>query len=498
MQHNLRHPAGLKLLFLTEMWERFSFYGISGILVLYLTKHLAIHSTDASLISGAYMAFTFLAPILGGYIADKLIGYVNSVIIGGVLILIGNILLAIPAGVDLVYLGLAIVAIGTGFLKSTVSVLVGQLYKETDIRRDSAYTIFYMGINLGSILAGLTISYIGEMVNWHYGFMLAALGMGLGLVIFIYGYKKGYYSEKSNIVNQQNLKRKFLMFNGAALLILGTIAITYIVFYLLSAPGNTKIVITFVSMAMLVYIALLAFKCQDKTERNQVFSILIFIITAVFFWSLYKQSFNSLAFFIDKDTDRMFMGHLLPTSLFVLVPNSVFIILLASLFAKVWISMGDKNPSAPVKFLIGLIFTLISFATFALGAYLAMINNQGSSMLWPILGILFLTCAELCISPVGLSIVSKMAPSRLAAFLMGAWFLASSIGSYVSGLLSSLVVLPEGEVAVKISAQAYYDLFIKCTLGMGIIIIIYSLLIPLIKKLSDNKLPVTTNEDIEH
>lgn len=494
------HPKGLIFLFLTEMWERFSFYGISGILVLYLTKALNVSAADASLISGAYMAFTFLAPILGGWVADKLIGYTWSVIIGGIIIFAGNIILALPTGIEGVYLGLATVAIGTGFLKSTVSVLVGQLYTKNDNRRDSAYTIFYMGINLGSILAGLIISYVAEMINWHYAFVLIAIGMGFGLAIFITGYKKGVYSETSNIVNQANLKRKILLFNGAIWLIIGTIFCITLIFILLSSPGNTKIVITAISIGMLLYIALLAFRCDTKEERNQVLSILIFIITAVFFWSLYKQMFNSMALFIDKDIDRSFMGKVIPTGMFVLVPNSIFIILLASVFAKIWIVLENKgkNPSSPTKFLIGLLFTLASFSVLSFGAYVAQSSGQASSMFWPIFGIFLLTCAELCISPVGLSIVSKMAPEKFAAFLMGSWFLASSIGSYVSGLLSSLVTLPKGEITVAISSEAYFNLFSKCSIGMAIMITVYTIFLPLIKKLTGDKLPHQIKEDIEH
>jgi POT family proton-dependent oligopeptide transporter len=244
-----------------------------------------------------------------------------------------------------------------------------------------------------------------------------------------------------------------------------------------------------ISFGMLLYIAFLAFRSETSTERNQMLSILVFIITAIFFWSLYKQSFNSLALFIDKDTNREFMGHMIPTSMFVLVPNSAFLIMLASLFAKMWVKLGDagKNPSGPMKFLIGLLFTLASFATFAFGAYLAYTTGARSSMLWPLLGIFLLTCAELCISPVGLSIVSKMSPKRFAGFLMGAWFLASSIGSYVSGLLSSFVHIPKGVDDVAVSAHAYFDLFSRCSLGMLAVIIVFAIFLPLIKRLSNEK-----------
>jgi POT family proton-dependent oligopeptide transporter len=485
-----KHPKGLYFLFFTEMWERFSFYGINGILVLYLTKHLTIAHDDASLVSGAYMAFTFLAPIIGGWVADKLIGYIWSVIIGASLIFLGNVILALPLALNAVYLGLATIAVGTGFLKSTISVLVGQLYQTNDQKRDSAYTLFYMGINLGSILAGLIIAYIAEKINWYYGFALAALGMLVGLIIFITGYKKGYFSQQSNIIKSDNLRHKIIGINGGTWLLIGTCVFIYFMFYLLSDPANTKIVITMISFAMLFYILFLALRSKSTEERKQLLSILVFIITAIFFWSLYKQSFNSLALFIDHDINRVFMGITIPTSMFVLVPNSIFIILLASLFAKIWLKLAEKgnNPSAPVKFLIGLLFTLASFITFTLSAYLAYTSGVASSMLWPLVGIFLLTCAELCISPVGLSIVSEMSPKHLSGFLMGAWFLASSIGSYVSGLLSSFVHIPRGMNNVIISAHAYFNLFSRCSLAMAIVIIIFILLLPLIKRLTNKNL----------
>ncbi len=485
-----KHPRGLYFLFFTEMWERFSFYGISGILVLYVTKQLHLPDGEAGLLSGAYMAFTFLAPILGGWVADKFIGYVVSVTIGAILIFAGNVILAIPSfDIQGVYAGLAVVAIGTGFLKSTVSVLLGQLYDKKDVKRDAAYTIFYMGINLGSILAGLIIAYVAENINWHYGFALAAMGMLLGLIIFLIGFKKHNYSDISNIVRHENLKQRLAGIPCSILLVLGTIAAIFIMYTLLSDPGKTKIVITFISFGLLIYIAILGVKAKTSVERNQLFSILVFIITAIFFWSLYKQSFNSLALFIDRDTDKVFMGHAIPTSMFVLVPNSLFLVALAGLFANFWIKMEQKGKqiSAPAKFLIGLIFTIGSFATFAFGAYLAYASGNQSSMFWPLLGILLLTCAELCISPVGLSIVSKMSPTHLSGFLMGAWFLASSIGSYVSGLLSSFVSIPEGTVDVKVTANAYFGLFSNCTIGMLVVAIIFAILLPKIKRLTSDK-----------
>jgi POT family proton-dependent oligopeptide transporter len=486
MMPQYKQPKGLTYLSLTEMWERFSYYGISGILVLYLTKVLNLTISEASIVSGTYMAFSHLSPMLGGLIADRLIGYIWSVILGGIIILIGNILLALPYGLHVIYLGLATVAMGTGFLKSTVSVLVGQLYAKDDVRRDSAYTIFYIGINFGSILAGLIISYVAEVINWRYAFILMAIGMMFGLITFIIGYKKGFYTKELNIISHVKPEHYNRFFNSENWLILAAIFSIPFLFLLLTFPEHTKIIISIITIGMLSYIISLSIRSDNKKERNQLLSIVIFIITGISFWALYKQLFNSVAFFMDKDVDRSFLGITIPTGMFVLVPNSFFIILMALGFSKIWtwLETKGKNPSSPTKLLLGLLFTLAGFLMLSFSAYLAQSTGHESSMLWPIVGIFFLTCAELCISPVGLSLVNKMAPTRYAAFLMGAWFITISIGSYISGILSSCTGLPKGAIPIKISAEAYYNLFLKCSVGMAVMVIIYVLLLPLIKRLA--------------
>ncbi len=482
----LKHPKGLAYLSLTEMWERFSYYGISGILVLYLTKVLNLTISEAGIVSGTYMAFCYLSPMLGGLIADRLIGYIWSVILGGIVILIGNIFLAFPYGLHTIYLGLATVAMGTGFLKSPISVLVGQLYAKDDGRRDSAYTIFYIGINFGSILAGLIISYVAEAVNWRYAFILMAIGMILALIIFGVGYKKGFYVKELNIVNHAKSKHYKSFVNSDGWLIIAAISSIPCLFLLLTFPEHTKIIISIMTIGMLSYIISLALNSENKKERDQLLSIVIFIVIGISFWALYKQLFNSIAFFMDNDINRNFLGLTIPTGMFILVPNSFFIILMALGFSKIWMCLETKgkNPSSPTKLLLGLLFVLLGFLTLSFSAYLAQSTEHASSMLWPIIGIFFLTCAELCISPVGLSLVNKMAPDRFAAFLMGAWFIAISIGSYISGILSSYITLPKGDIAIKISAGVYFNLFLKCSIGMAIIIVIYTFLLPLVNRLA--------------
>lgn len=482
----LKQPKGLAYLSLTEMWERFSYYGISGILVLYLTKVLNLTISEASIVSGTYMAFCYLSPMLGGLIADRLIGYIWSVILGSIIILIGNIFLALPYGLHTIYLGLATVVMGTGFLKPTISVLVGQLYAKDDSRRDSAYTIFYIGINFGSILAGLIISYVAEVVNWRYAFILMAIGMIFALIIFVVGYKKGFYVKELNNVSHAKPRHYNSFFNSdSGLIIIAIFSIPFL-FLLLTFPEHTKIIISIVTIGTLSYIISLALHLESKKERDQLLSIVIFIVIGISFWALYKQLFNSIAFFVDKDIDRNFVGITIPTGTFILVPNSLFIILMALGFNKVWmwLEAKGKNPSSPTKLLLGLLFVLLGFLTLSFSAYLTQSTGHKSSMLWPIIGIFFLTCAELCISPVGLSLVNKMAPSRFAAFLMGTWFIAISIGSYISGILSSYAALPKGDIATNISAGVYCNLFLKCSIGMAIMIVIYTFLLPLINRLA--------------
>lgn len=479
-----KYPKGLIFLFLTEMWERFSFYGISAILVLYLTKGLGLSSKEAGLASGAYMAFTFMTPILGGFVADKILGLRRSVSLGAVLILAGNLMLAIGHGLMSVFAGLACVALGTGYLKATVSVMVGKLYHEGDTHRDSGYTLFYMGINVGALLAGLCMGFVAEKYGWTKGFYLSSAGMLLGLIVFQIGYP--YYNNEADGYKRENLFKRFLGLPSLAWITLGTIALGGVMVYLFDHSGQTKLVITYISLAIIAGIFVLGLLCKDPKERNSVFAILIIIVAAIFFQSFFKQMYNSLTLFVDQDFDKALFGVPLSASFFSLVPNSLAVIVFAGMFSWLWARLADRgrNPSIPLKIVLALCFAVLSATLFAWVAQRIALSGQKASAWWVVLGIAVLTLGELHILPMGLSAVSALAPKRYASLLMGSWFLCNSLGGYFSGFLTSLAEVDPARVTdVSYTANVYFNLYWRCAAALGGVAVVMFILTPFVKRL---------------
>ncbi|MBF0500856.1 MAG: peptide MFS transporter [Candidatus Riflebacteria bacterium] len=533
-----KYPKGLFFLFATEMWERFSFYGISAVLVLYLTTRLGLPDKDAALASGAYMAFTFMSPILGGFIADKLLGLRYSVSFGGVLILIGNLILAWREELSYVFSGLACVALGTGYLKSTVSVMVGKLYAEGDSHRDSGYTLFYMGINVGALMAGVMMAWVARNFGWHNCFYLSSGGMFLGLIAFQLGYPHynndadGFNSERlfgqgERIINPELannaadpdvlmpqaeqgrwsrqdadrqvrrsptefimrlpvLFRRVVGFSNIVWLILGTLCLGALVVHMFSNPGQTKLFITYISIAIIVGIFLLAFFSKDKKERDSIFAILIIILAAICFQSFFKQMYNSLTLFVDRDFNKVLFGVPLDASFFSLVPNSLAVIIFAGLFTWLWGKLADRglNPSIPMKIVFALCCAVASSALLAWVAHGIAASGQKASAWWIVLAIWILTLGELNILPMGLSAVSTLAPKRYSSVLMGAWFLGTSLGGYFSGFLTSLASVEKEKVDdIVYTATVYSGLYWKCSVVLGVAAVVMFITTPLMKKL---------------
>ena len=483
-----RYPKGLYFLFVTEMWERFSFYGISAILILYLTKKLGLSDKEAALASGAYMAFTFMSPILGGFVSDKVLGLRYSVTIGGMFILAGNLILALGETLMYVFIGLACVAIGTGYLKSTVSVMVGKLYKEGDTHRDSGYTLFYMGINVGALLAGLLMGEVAKRYGWTKGFFMSSAGMLLGLIVFQLGYK--YYNNEADNFKRENLFIRFLGLPNLAWIIFGTIVMGVLMTYLFFNSGQTKLVITYLSLAIVAGMFALGMFCKEKKERNSIFAILIIVVAAICFQSFFKQMYNSLTLFVDRDTDKTLFGKTFDASFFGLVPNSLTVIFLAGLFTWLWAKLADmgKNPSIPMKIVMALCFAIASAALIAWVANGIAVKGVRGSAWWIMLAIVILTFGELHILPMGLSAVSALAPKRYASLLMGSWFLCNSLGGYFSGRLTSLVSIDKAKVNdVSYTAAAYAGLYWKCAAALAISAIIMFAITPFVKKLMNSR-----------
>lgn len=479
-----KYPKGLYFLFATEMWERFSFYGISAVLMLYLTSRLGMSDNDASLASGAYMAFTFMTPILGGFVADKLLGLRYSVATGGFLIFVGNLVLAWRESLAFVFAGLACVALGTGYLKATVSVMVGKLYPEGDTHRDSGYTLFYMGINLGALLAGVLMAWVARNYGWHNCFYLSSAGMFLGLIAFQIGVP--HYNNEADGYKPGRLLKRTIVLPNVVWLALGTVALGALMVYLFHNPGQTKIAITYLSIAIVVGIFGLALSCSDTGERNSIFAILIIILAAICFQSVFKQMYTSLPLLVDRVVDKTLFGIPLEASFFALVPNSLTVILFAGLFTWLWAKLADqgRNPSIPMKIVFALCFATVSSLLLAWVANGIAATGIKASAWWIVLGIGILTLGELNILPMGLSAVSALAPKRFASFLMGAWFLCASLGGYFSGFLSSLASIDKAKIEdVAYAAGVYSALYVKCAIGLAVITVLMLLVTPLVKRL---------------
>ncbi|GAA4465733.1 peptide MFS transporter [Nibrella saemangeumensis] len=477
-----KHPTGLYVLFFTEMWERFSYYGMRAILLLFLianigTGGMGLTEAEGAAIYGLYTASVYLLSLPGGWIADNILGQRKSIWYGGLIIMLGHIILAFPGGSTLFYMGLCTVAIGTGLLKPNISAIVGELYPEGGARRDAAFNIFYMGINLGSFLGITIVGYLGQKVGWHYGFGAAAIGMGLGMVIFrIYGQKYlNQYGNEPKKADPNEVKSKtgsrsligFLVGLAAVLVVLqltGTLDLT-------TAQGLAKgmgTIISLVAVSYFVYIMLAG--GLDAVEKKRVAVLFVFFLAAALFWAGFEQQGSSLQIFADRHTDLNLFGWEMPSSWFQNF-NPAFILLFSPILASLWIGLANRNtnPSTPTKFGLGLVLLGGGYLVMVFAAQIAR-TGELTSPLWLTFTYLFHTLGELCLSPVGLSAFTKLAPRRYVSQLMGIWFVGASLGNLIAGLFAG--GFDEENV------QQMPDLFMSVvyfSFGFGILILILSL-----------------------
>ncbi|WP_448663249.1 peptide MFS transporter [Sphingomonas sp. CJ20] len=437
----LGHPRGLFMLFFAEMWERFSYYGMRAILVFYLTKHFLFAENPAYAVYGAYTSMVYITPVIGGYLADKYLGARKAVFAGGILIAIGHLLIALvegPQGEQGIYLngfygGLAFIIVGTGFLKANISVLVGQLYARDDVRRDGGFSIFYMGINLGAFIGPLLIGYLGERVGWSYGFGAAGIGMVLGLVVFVLA--RGELHGAGAPLNPALLQaRTPLGLSREWLIYLGSIVVVGISWLLIRDESTVGTLLLACFGITFLYIFYRALFTLPKVERHRVFAALYLIAICPLFWALFEQAGSSLNVFTDQRVDRHFLGWEMPASWFQSV-NSFWIITLAPLFGMLWVWLGKRGlePSAPLKFALGLIQVGLGFVVLVLGAGQ---NGAMTPMLFVILLYLLHSTAELCFSPVGLSSMTRLSTGSMVGLMMGTWFLSTAAGNFLAAQIA--------------------------------------------------------------
>lgn len=442
------HPRGLSTLFFTEMWERFSFYGMRALLILFMTAApaaggLGFDTPTAGAIYGLYTSMVYMTTLPGGWIADRLIGPQLAVLYGGILIASGHFSMAIPS-LSTFYLGLVLIVIGTGLLKGNVSVIVGRLYSAGDVRRDAGYSIFYMGINTGAFVAPLVCGYLGQRVNWHLGFAAAGVGMTLGLIQYALGRKylgdAGRYPATTGSPDQLASERlRALRWTGLFVAILvgtsigmysGLLPVTPT--QIADAAGYFLLGLTAAFFGWL-YLS----SGWTSAERKQLHAIGVLFLAAALFWSQFEQAGSTLNLFADRSTRTSILGWAFPSTWFQSL-NALFIIALAPLFAWLWVWLGRRGaePSSPAKFGVGLVLVGAGFAVLVGGAVLA---EQGVmvSPMWLVVVYFLHTCGELSLSPVGLSAMSKLAPLRIGGLIMGVWFLATAVGNYIGGRMAS-------------------------------------------------------------
>ena len=465
------HPKGLYMLFFAEMWERFSYYGMRAILIFYLTQHWLFSDSKSNLIYGAYTSLVYITPVLGGYLADRYLGQRKAVLFGGILLAIGHSLMAVEGTggqndptINVFWAALAFIIVGSGFLKANISVMVGQLYKLTDIRRDGAYTIFYMGINVGAALGTILVAYLGQTIGWGWGFGLAGIGMLAGLVVFVLG--KAALNGAGEAPKLLGKSKELTLYG------IGFAAVA-VIWGLVQYQDVIQGLLAFSGVALLGYVLYESFKLP-KEPRERMFAILFLISLNPIFWGLFEQAGGSMNLFTDRFVDR---GGV-PAGIFQSI-NPIYIILLAPLFAGLWQWLGrkGKEPSAPAKF--GLAIIQMGFANLVLvwGA-----EAFGIAAMTPVylvfLYYLLATTAELCLSPVGLSAMNRLAPKFLASLIMGAWFYMTAVGNFVAGKIGEATGGHDGEMS-KQGLLDVYELFGWIALGVGVAVLLVS---PIVKK----------------
>ncbi len=446
-----KHPRGLYTLFFTEMWERFSYYGMRAMLVLFMVDSVAhgglgMSDETATAIYGLYTAFVYLVSLPGGWMGDRLLGAQRAVWIGGIIIAIGHFTLAIPS-LQTFFLGLVLIIIGTGLLKPNMSVMVGHLYPEGGARRDAGFTIFYMGVNLGAAIGPLVCSALGEKINWHYGFAAAGVGMVLGLVQFkITARHLGEAGRHPNrdvdgIKSGGFDKAWYFVAAGMSAIALIVLLVFQGIIHLDPVALAKNMTYVIIGMGTVFVLGIFVFGKLDASEKKRFLVILLLLLSAAVFWSGFEQAGSSLNLFAERYTDReTSFQFIIPAGWFQTL-NPVFIIALAPVFAAlwVWLARREMDLSIPAKFVVGLMLLGMGFIIMV-GAAKIVASGSKALPFWLVTTYLVHTIGEICLSPVGLSAVTKLAPPRFVGQMMGLWFLATSLGNLLAGLFAGQII----------------------------------------------------------
>ena len=497
------HPRGLMTLFFSEMWERFCYYGMRVLLTLYLVKSLMKGDSEASLMYGAYTALIYAAPVLGGKMADKYLGYRYAIMLGAVLMSIGEFMI-LGGNENFLLIGMGALIVGNGYFKANISTIVGKLYEDDDPRRDSGFTIFYIGINIGALLATTLVAYVGETYGFKYGFGLAGAGMLLGLLLFWTG-RDNYKNAAGLDIKEAGMEyggfklgketftfRPLRVYQAISIGSLALIPLCYVLIlkntfqFNISGEAFTFPLMTVILLALFAYVAGSLIKAgiaEGPIWRDRMIALVIFMFINIIFWACFEQAGTSLTLFADRNVDREIFGWIMPASMTQFF-NPFFIVLFGSIFSIMWVKLDQmgKNPSIPMKFSLGILQLGLGFLVTLIGLKFA----DDANMV-PLLTLVFLymlhTTGELFLSPIGLSMVTKLSPKNIAGTAMGGWFLSFAIANYAGGLIATLTgghghdVGEEGGTAVS-GLQMYTEVFST----IGWVLVVFAVLIALCSK----------------
>jgi len=477
-----KHPRVLAYLFFAEMWERFSFYGMRALLVLYLTKSFRFSDNAAYAIYGSYSALVYTTPVIGGLLADRLLGYRKAVTLGAILMSLGHFAMAVES-LPVFYLALALLICGNGFFKPNISSIVGRLYGEDDPRRDSAFTIFYMGINLGALLSPLGCGYLGERYGWHWGFGLAGVGMLLGLFVFLRA--QPLLEGLADPPDPTRLKRALAPGISAETGVHLACAVVLVAVWELIQ--HDRVVGGFlIAFGVVVLIGLIGFlfRLRERVDRDRLVVAIVLTLFSVVFWAFFEQAGTSMSLFTDRNVDRSLLGFTIRASQFQSV-NPLFVLMFAPVFAAAWLWLArrHRDPSTPFKFGLGILQLGLGFVALYFGAFSSRATGM-VPMIWLILGYLLHTTGELCLSPIGLSMITKLSPKSITGMMMGVWFLSSAFAQYMGSLIAQLTgvkgtgegaaaALPKATDTVMVYGSVFGGIA-QVALGVGVLVLIAS------------------------
>ena len=441
-QDRFGHPKGLYYLFFAELWERFSFYGMKALLVLYMTKQLLFSDEMSFGVYAAYMSLVYVTPLIGGILAEQMIGYRKAINLGGILMAFGHFFLTFEHPFFF-YFSLGLIIVGNGFFKPNISSFVGALYPPGDNRRDSGFTIFYLGVNLGATIAPLLCAWVAELYGWHIGFILAGIGMLLGLVVFQRGINKNIFEALGKVPDPEKYKLKRWGLGQLNQVIIGAIISVPIFALIVKYYHFEHYLLWIVSAFLVIYLGSIIYNVSALEKKRLMVSV-YFTLLATLFMIIFEQAGSSLTLFADRNVNLIGINAAQTNSI-----NAAFIVLLAVPFALLWpyLTRRNRNPSSPLKMGAGLLFLGIGFIIFGMSAQ-SMDNGAIVPMSYLILGTFIYTIGELFLSPIGLSKMTELSPKKYVAFIMGVWFLSSFYGHYFAGKLAQLTSVSSGEESV--------------------------------------------------